>query len=147
MLLLSWLLITGFCSAQVIEVPVGEFFWQELTPQFLNFTYTTGKNLNYSPSHMVLLCILLIDEPPNIYYSVSSSISNQPFAGLPAWLSFYQRNSSSAGIVYGTPTFADVGRLDVQVVALDRKLFNTVKVIISLNVVEGTLKTGMLPAV
>ena len=45
--------------------------------------------------------------------------------------------------MYGTPTFADVGRLDVQVIALNRELFDSVEVIISLNVIEQTAKTGM----
>jgi len=85
------------------------------------------------------LIISPIDERVNIHYSVSS----QPFAGLPAWLSFYQRNSSSSGILYGSPTFTDVGRLDVKVIALNKKNFDSVKVIIPLNVVEHTMDTGM----
>ena len=79
-----------------------------------------------------------IDERHSIYYSVSS----QPFAGLPDWLSFYHRNSSSSGILYGTPTFIDVGRLEVQVIALNRKSFESVELIIALNVMEHAMETG-----
>ena len=95
-----------------------------------------------APPTVYTTLVLPIDERPSIHYSVSS----QPFAGLPAWLSFYQRNSSSSGILYGTPTFTDVGRLDVQVIALNRKRFDSVKLIIPLNVTEHTMETGGLLA-
>ena len=45
--------------------------------------------------------------------------------------------------MYGTPTFADVGKIDVQVIALNRELFDSVEVIISLDVTEQTPQTGM----
>ena len=137
--LLSLLCITRHCNSQA-EVPIGTFFWQEFTPQSFNFTEATGKKLNL-PRPQFLLQYLFISptgESPSIYYSVSS----QPFAGLPAWLSFYQRNSWSPGILYGTPTFTDVGRLDVQVIALNRKSFDSVTLIIPLNVIEHTMETG-----
>lgn len=46
--LLLLLLAAHLCDPQVIEVPVGVFFWRELTPQSLNFTDATGKELHFS---------------------------------------------------------------------------------------------------
>lgn len=141
-LLLSLHFIARHCNSQeVIKVPVGVLFWREFTPQSFNFTEATGK----CPAHNIYCYIYFsIDERPSIHYSVSS----QPFAGLPAWLSFYQRNSLSSGILYGTPTFTDVGRFDVQVIALNRKRFDSVKLTIPLNVTEHTMGTGgFLPSV
>ena len=137
-LLLSLLFVTLLCNSQVIDVSVGVFFWREFTPQSFNITDASGKNLTCPAHNFICSLISRIDERPSIHYSVSS----QPFAGLPTWLSFYQRNSSSSGILYGTPSFPDVGRLDVQVIALNRKNFNTATLIIPLNVIEYTLETG-----
>ncbi|XP_065883643.1 epsilon-sarcoglycan-like [Dysidea avara] len=103
------------CISQTTEVQVGMFYYQELAPQLFN---STGERV-----------------------SVHYSISSEPFAGLPAWLNFYQRNSSTPGILYGTPTIRDIGRLDVQVIAINRNTFDNLVVIVSIDVAEYVAKT------
>jgi len=88
--------------------------------------------------NFLLLFSISTVERVSVYYSISS----EPFAGLPAWLSFYQRNSSTLGILYGTPTFSDVGRLEVQAIAINRNTFDDLMVTLSIDVIEYVAITG-----
>ena len=90
------------------------------------------------PQIYIVVVSIFSVERVSVYYSISS----EPFAGLPVWLSFYQRNSSAPGILYGMPTFRDVGRLDVQAIAIDRNTFDDVMVTVSIDVVEYVASTG-----
>ena len=72
------------------------------------------------------------------------SISSEQYAGLPGWLSFYQRNSSTVGILYGTPTRRDLGRLDVRAIAINTDTFDSLTVTVSFNVIEYVAQSGKL---
>ncbi|CAH1249072.1 SGCE [Branchiostoma lanceolatum] len=97
-----------------------------LVPGALGNTYPAlvGLNFMYRLDREIYTMILKPDNTgevdPIVY---TPTLKGHP--GLPDWLHFIQRNSTTDGFLYGTPTKDDLGPVDIEIVAFNKNTFET----------------------
>ncbi|XP_078620061.1 alpha-sarcoglycan-like isoform X5 [Branchiostoma floridae x Branchiostoma japonicum] len=113
-------------------------FLMFLVPDALGNTYPArvGLNFMYRLDRETYTAILKPDNTgavdPIVY---TPTLKGHP--GLPDWLHFIQRNSTTDGYIYGTPTKDDLGPVDIEIVAFNKNTFETNITTLTINVEDN----------
>ncbi|XP_035661326.1 epsilon-sarcoglycan-like isoform X4 [Branchiostoma floridae] len=109
-----------------------------LVPDALGNTYPArvGLNFMYRLDRETYTAILKPDNTgavdPIVY---TPTLKGHP--GLPDWLHFIQRNSTTDGYMYGTPTKEDLGPVNIEIVAFNKNTFETNITTLTINVEDN----------
>lgn len=129
MILIVFTFVVNLCLIKSENVLMTEVFEIEINPPMFNWTYE-GNILLYVYVNVLARYISGVNDQ----FVYQPSLLNNP--DLPSWINYIYSNRHHAGFLYGVPPNINNAEVLVEIVALNRKNYETRRIVLPIHITE-----------